>query len=76
MRCPYCNSFNYKVYKFIQKDIKNFRYIECSDCKQTYKSVEYIPTNWDYEILYKNILKDITSIVNRHKNNYNKEGDM
>lgn len=75
MICPHCNSEKLHVYRVFQKSKKNFRHIVCDSCKSTFKSIEYIPTDWDYEKLYKSITKDLHSLVHKYKNNYNNEGE-
>lgn len=74
MKCPYCNSTKLNVYRVIQKSRKNFRYISCQKCNKTFKTIEYIPSNWDYERLYKGLSKDLYSLIEKYKNNYDKEG--
>lgn len=75
MICPECRKDTLKTYKCIRKSTKNFRYLECTKCKKNFKSVEYIPSNWDYERLYKNLKKDLISLVSKYRNDYDKSGE-
>ena len=42
MRCPFCNSYNIKVYDGMHKNDTYIRYRRCKDCYKTFKTIERV----------------------------------
>lgn len=73
MQCPYCRNDKLNIYRVIQKSKKNFRYIECKKCHKKFKTIEYVPSNWDYERLYKGLVRELDTTIYKYKEKYEGE---
>ena len=67
MNCPKCNAGDIPVYKVISKKNKNYRYRKCSRCKLSFKTIESSQYTWNYENLYKRIVRDLSNVVNKNR---------
>ena len=67
MICPKCGHKNIPVYKVISKKSKNYRYRKCSKCKFSFRTIESSQYTWNYENLYKRILRDLNTVISKNK---------
>ena len=67
MQCPWCNSFNVKVYDSRPSERMVTRYRKCADCRRSFKTVEIMDKEYKLLQSKERIVADIKAYISKEE---------